>query len=196
MPSRRPSIPKAIRDMVLNEFNHRCAMCGADRPQIHHIDGDPANNVPENLLPLCPNNHLLDSHNPTQPVDADKLRLLRQFKDPLVLSPAFDPLFRRTLFLLQLRDIPFNQDVIESQAEELVAFVRALAMGTFYADRLQQLLSYPPNPGVWTENSSELEIRQHRDRSILMFRGKLLSNRDAAVCLIVELLRYQPWTPT
>ena len=196
MPSRRASIPKAIRDMVLNEFNHRCAMCGADRPQIHHIDGDSANNTPENLLPLCPNNHLLDSHNPTQPVNPDKLRLLRRFKDPLVLSPAFDPLFRRSLFLLQMRDIPFQPDVTQSQVEELVAFVRALAMGTFYADRLQQLLSPPPNPGVWTENTQDWEFQEHRDRGEREFRAKLLANRDTAVCLIVELLRYQQWPTT
>ena len=196
MPSRRPTIPKATRDVVLNEFNHRCAMCGADRPQIHHIDGDPANNAPENLLPLCPNNHLLDSHNPTQPVDKDKLRLLRRFKDPLILSPAFDPLFRRALFLLQLRDIPFEQDVMQSNAEELVAFVRALSMGTFYADQLQQLLSPPPNPGCFTENTSDLEYRQHRERGEREFRDKLLSNQNAAVCLLVELLRYQVWPAT
>lgn len=196
MPSRRPTTPKATRDALLSEFNHRCAMCGADRPQIHHIDGDPANNTPGNLLPLCPNNHLLDSHNPTQPVEPDKLRLLRRFKDPLVLSPAFDPLFRRTLFLLQLSDIPFQQDVARSQVEELVAFVRALAMGVFYGDRLQQLLSPPPNPGVWSENTSEWEFLQHREHGEREFHEKLLSNREAAVCLLVELLRYQTWPKT
>jgi hypothetical protein len=192
----RTTIPKATRDIVLNEFNHRCAMCGADRPQIHHIDENPGNNTPENLIPLCPNNHLLDSHNPTQPIEPDKLRLLRRFKDPLILSPKFDPLFRRTQFLLQLYDIPLDHNLIQSQVDELIAFVSSLTMGSFYANKIQQLLSCPPNPGVWTENTSDAEFRQHHEHGERMFREKLLANRDAAVSLLVELLRYQAWGTT
>jgi hypothetical protein len=51
----RPSILRPIKDSVLREFNHRCAICGKERPQIHHIDENPANNDPLNLIPLCPN---------------------------------------------------------------------------------------------------------------------------------------------
>ncbi len=68
MSKQRVSIPKAVRDKILAEFNHRCAVCGADRPHIDHIDEDPSNNEPMNLLPLCPNCHLTDKHNPTSKI--------------------------------------------------------------------------------------------------------------------------------
>src|SRR6266852_5884563 len=89
----RKAVPKATRSQVLAEFNHRCAVCGTDRPQIHHIDENPSNNDPMNLIPLCPNCHLTDQHNPTQPIDPAKLSLFRQYKDPMILTPQFHPLF-------------------------------------------------------------------------------------------------------
>ena len=30
-----------------------CVMCGNDKAERHHIDGDTANNDPENILPIC-----------------------------------------------------------------------------------------------------------------------------------------------
>ena len=50
----RISIPTKISDKVLKEFNHRCAKCGTDNPHLHHIDENPSNNDPLNLIPLCP----------------------------------------------------------------------------------------------------------------------------------------------
>jgi hypothetical protein len=85
MAKERIAIPKQIREQVLVEFNHRCAVCGADRPQVHHIDEDPSNNEPLNLLPLCPNCHLIDQHNPTGGMEIPKLLLFRRFKDPAIL---------------------------------------------------------------------------------------------------------------
>jgi 5-methylcytosine-specific restriction endonuclease McrA len=79
MPKDRPAIPKAVRESVLSEFNHRCAVCGEDKPQVHHIDEDPSNNDPMNLIPLCPNCHLIDQHNPTVPINARRLRLFRRY---------------------------------------------------------------------------------------------------------------------
>jgi hypothetical protein len=180
MSNRRQLIPKSVRDALLNEFNHRCAMCGGDRPQIHHIDENPSNNTLDNLIPLCPNNHLLDSHNPTHPIEPDKLRLLRRFKDPMILSPSFDPLFRRARFLLQLRDVPLDVEVTEAQIAELVAFVRALVMGDFYASRLSELLSRPANPRVWYTDTPDSEIQKHQELCEHEFRQKLLDSRDVA----------------
>jgi hypothetical protein len=94
----RPKIPAPIREQVLKEYNHLCAVCGEVNPQLHHIDEDPSNNNPMNLIPLCPNDHLIDVHNPTQPIEPGKLRLLRKYKDPTVLTPQFHPLFVRKNF--------------------------------------------------------------------------------------------------
>ena len=58
MKSKRPGVPKTVKEAVLKEYNHLCSICGAPRPQVHHIDEDNANNDPLNLLPLCPNHHL------------------------------------------------------------------------------------------------------------------------------------------
>ena len=99
MAKTRLTVPKPIREAVLKEFNHKCAICAKERPQVHHIDEDPSNNDRLNLIPLCPNCHLIDQHNPTAPMDAEKLRLFREFKDPTILKPQFHPLFKRMKFL-------------------------------------------------------------------------------------------------
>jgi len=65
MPKKRLSIPKAISEQVLKEYRHKCAVCGRHDPQLHHIDEDPSNNDPANLMPLCPNCHIQDIHAPT-----------------------------------------------------------------------------------------------------------------------------------
>ena len=69
----RKAVPRATRDEVLREFNHACAICGTANPQIHHIDGDHSNNDPLDLLPLCPNCHLGDQHNPTRPLEPGRV---------------------------------------------------------------------------------------------------------------------------
>jgi 5-methylcytosine-specific restriction endonuclease McrA len=71
MPQSRAKIPTALREAVLKSYNHRCAICGSDHPQIHHIDENPGNNDELNLLPLCPNCHLTDQHNPTEDSSSD-----------------------------------------------------------------------------------------------------------------------------
>ena len=50
MAKQRVNPSKAVRDSLLDEFNHRCAVCGVDRPQVHHIDENPSNNDPLNLI--------------------------------------------------------------------------------------------------------------------------------------------------
>jgi hypothetical protein len=96
--------------------------------------------------------------------------------------------------LLQLRDAPLDVVATRDKVAELVHFVLALTMGTFYANKLQSLLSEPPNPRVWTENTPDSEIREHARLGEIQFRSKLLANRDAATSLVVELLRYQNWS--
>ena len=48
---RRRAISASVQNAVLKEFNDRCALCGEDRPQVHHIDENSANTDSLNLLP-------------------------------------------------------------------------------------------------------------------------------------------------
>lgn len=144
----RKTISRAVCDEVLREFNHLCALCAKPNPQIHHIDGNPANNEPLNLIPLCPNHHLLDQHDPTADVHPLKLALFRFHKDPTVLADEFEPLFKRCRFLIEFDEETFSLSTCAAAVEQLVAFVRVLKMGDFYANRLSDLLSCPPSPRV------------------------------------------------
>lgn len=57
--ARREKVPFKIASKILAESHHRCCLCNANwiMPEIHHIDNNPSNNDPENLIPLCPNCH-------------------------------------------------------------------------------------------------------------------------------------------
>lgn len=45
---------KAIRNEILERDGQRCTVCGGERDlHIHHIDRDPTNDDPANLLTLC-----------------------------------------------------------------------------------------------------------------------------------------------
>ena len=63
MAKQRPPIPDNIAAEVLLASDRTCCVCQEKgKPvQIHHIDGNPSNNVVENLAVLC-----LDCHNETQ----------------------------------------------------------------------------------------------------------------------------------
>lgn len=191
MPKRRTAIPAKTRDRVLAEFNHRCAICGADHPQLHHLDQDPANHEPLNLLPLCPNCHLVDQHRPTERPDPRKLRLFREHKDPTILKPEFEPLFRRLIFLYMVDDRS-NVDGAREAIDELVAFVATLSLGDFYSPRLESLLKHSA-PEVWFLDESDHEIQKRMQRRRDGQRAKLIAGRAEAIGLLVELLRYQKW---
>jgi DNA-binding Xre family transcriptional regulator len=50
---------KSNSQIVLEKYNSKCAMCGNDYDQIHHIDRTTTNHETENLLPLCIKCHAL-----------------------------------------------------------------------------------------------------------------------------------------
>lgn len=189
----RISIPRAVRDKVLNEFNHRCAICGTDKPHIHHIDEDPSNNDHLNLLPLCPNCHITDHHNPTTPIDPRKLSLFRRYKDPVILMPQFDPLFRRVVFLLDLNESTFDVGKTKKDAQELISFVKVLRMGEFYSDQIQKLIWIPSGPLIVTSNTREFMYTKRDKKESNVYSRKLIGNREQVISLIIELLRYQEW---
>lgn len=190
----RVTIPKKTSDAVLGEYNHRCARCGSDHPHLHHIDEDATNNDPCNLLPLCPNCHLRDQHNPTRKIEIDKLQLFRRFKDPAVLKPQFHPVFVRQAFLASVEVDEMSVDNLERRATELIEIVQALEMGDFYAKRLTELIG-PLRKNIFiggTDGPDREYERLERQRN-QDYRANLVANCASVQTLLVEQLRYQRW---
>jgi hypothetical protein len=192
MAKKRVVIPTKIRDAVLSEFNHRCAICGTDKPHLHHIDEDPSNNDPMNLLPLCPNCHLIDQHNPTARLDPAKLSLFRTYKDPTILTSEFEPLFRRLRFLDRIEDTS-EINKLESQVVELCRFVYALEMGAFYGKQIEKLTEPPKRAYTVRLGGPDPEHVAAARRDQQEYREQLRQARNQAYVLVVELLRYQRW---
>ena len=179
---------------VLKEYNHRCAICGVDRPQIHHIDEDPSNQDPLNLLPLCPNCHLSDQHNPTARPDPRLLALFRKYKDPTILSPQFLPLFKRLMFLENVQGQSLEE--LTKLVSELLAFVAELEMGSFYAREMDTLLTAAADYPL-SEGGESPERQGERERAWLQrqmaYWHQLNNAKPKVLDLAVELLRYQSW---
>jgi hypothetical protein len=216
----RPPIPAPIERQLMKEYNYRCAICGVAVPQIHHIDGNRKNNDISNLLPVCPNCHLLDQHNPTRKIEPRLLRLFREHKDPAILAPQFVPLFQRMEFMEGLHALEENpirtvvaspefhaaRSRIISQVFELLRLVRHLNMGEFFAFQICTLLI----PDVWLQKShgnapSDKEAHESLDWRLVVLRNwmrdttpeeaedRIYQCRYATTKLIVEQLRFQDW---
>jgi hypothetical protein len=177
----RPAIPKAIKDAVLNEFNHRCAICGEARPQVHHIDENPANNDPTNLIPLCPNCHLIDQHNPTEPMDPVKLALFRKHKDPLILSPQFHPIFKRVLSIeiearkKDISNIGLRVGLLYA-VYDLTDFLLQFDKGKYYSDTVLITLQSPRVKLGGLANDQFSGFSDIKDRGQQHVSGDLLSS--------------------
>ena len=143
MAKKRVAASAKVREAVLKEYNHRCAICGTDQPQLHHIDEDPSNNDPANLLPLCPNCHLSDHHNPTVSIGPELLALFRKHKNPTILLPQFLPLYKRVTFLFEIEPGDGPTKELEARVDELKGFVASLEMGDFYKVKIGKLLNRP-----------------------------------------------------
>jgi hypothetical protein len=178
---------------VRREFNHLCAVCGRPNPQIHHIDGDHSNNERDNLLPLCPNHHLLDAHSPTDPIDPVKLKLFRRYRDPVILFSQFHPLFQRMRFLLGLDFKTLELSKVAAQASELADFIGYLEIGGFYKDRISALVCWHPGPRVYAFDQTPEYYDALKREDTAKYAERLAANADAAVALVIELLRFQSW---
>jgi hypothetical protein len=88
----RPSIPKSVENAIKLLQGFQCCVCGQVNVQIHHIDGNNANNQPANLALLCLNHHdqaeqgkASDGHRLTLKLDA---KTIRQAKSSTELAQA------------------------------------------------------------------------------------------------------------
>lgn len=192
MAKKRRTLTNGVRDSILAEFKHLCAMCGNHSPQVHHIDGEPTNNNPSNLLPLCPNCHLLDIHDPTAKPDPGRIALFRKSKDPFVLDSRFLPIWKR---------IKACQSSIEfrmlssswSEFDDLTNFVTHFNMGEYYAEQLKNARKESIRKSVYKVHPKGGKIPDD------FWSSQLYVETSCKVCIediesfCVEMLRYQGW---
>jgi len=179
----RTKIPKATSDAVLKEYNHRCSICGADRPQLHHIAEDPSNHEPLNLLPLCPNCHLSDQHNPTSRIDPGILVLFRKHKDPAILSPQFEPLYRRMKWLSDGIEKKLERDYLATRVVDLCQFVQSLEMGSYFSNRIADRFHLKRQLHDWSQISKS-DFAALSDAQVRIQNVYVIAH-------VVELVRYQ-----
>ena len=185
--ARKPMSEK-LKETIKKEFNYKCAICGSDNPHMHHIDENHANDEIDNLLPLCPNCHLSDQHNPTRKIEIPQLQLFRKYKDPAILKPQFHPIYKRILFLELLSE----DNKLDDNVKELMKFIETFEKGTFYAEKIEELIAYNFVVSFSMNESSVERENRNRERNI-KHKEYIIKNRDKAIDLIIELLRYQKW---
>lgn len=191
MTKTRISIPQKTSEKVLKEFNHRCAKCGADNPHLHHIDENPSNNDPLNLIPLCPNCHLVDQHNPTRFVEPGKLSLFRIYKDPTMLKPQFHPIFTRLQFL-ESNEGELTLDELEEKVIELVEFIFTMEKGEFYGTIIGRMI-IPQDLIVRNVSVPRFKGDAQKKQRATEYFLELQQVKEKIYSLIVEALRFQPW---
>ncbi len=195
-PSRK-AIPKAVRDSVLKEYRHRCAICGDDYDHLHHIDEDPSNSVESNLIPLCANHHVRDAHNPTQPIDSRIMQFFRTYRDPIILTAQFRILFER--FDRIYADECADRERAATYANDFLKFVNVMHMGEYYRKRLSYCVipsdatsSIKLDPAI---NKPNQQIDEWDKRLQRAYSDALNSRRKLAAELVFELAQQQSWPP-
>ncbi len=176
----------------MTEYSHLCAICGAVNPQLHHVDENSENNTPLNLLPLCPNHHLTDQHNPTRKIGSGRLRLFREHKDPAILKPQFEPLYRRLTALGTSRqDFQTLYDVVR----DFLAFVLHLKMGEYYSGRFEKLIqpTEPKYVSRWEPRGDNSPATKEQAVLYAQLANRINDSSVEITNLTVELLRYQNW---
>jgi hypothetical protein len=189
---KRPAIPRATSERVLNEYRHKCAICGRERPHLHHLDEDSTNNDPLNLLPLCPNCHLQDVHDPTQRPDPEKLQLFRRYKDPLILDPRFHPIFRR---LVLLQHAIRSGIEIQYHAQDLLDFISEFEMGRFYKQKIRTHIGHQArfyNYHLYLQGAPIGSDEEVSNDPTLKHKAQEHCTQQIEE-LVIELLRYQEW---
>ena len=169
---KRTRIRDKTRVAVLKEYHHKCAFghVNPPAPELHHIDGDPSNHDPLNILPLCPNCH-------SQNLNPRMLSVFRKYKKREIFSAEFENLLRKADAILNLPADQYYGFCVRP-GEDLVAFVRQLKQGKYYAPRIGELIRAMPE-----QETLALEEHEafHKDRC------------EDILSLIIELLSFQGW---
>ena len=172
MTKTRTQIPKKIKDAILKEYHHKCAFGHANppAPELHHIDENPSNHDALNILPLCPNCH-------SSKLNPRILSLFRKYKKWEILSVEFELLLDKATAIFKR----FGNDYYaycHQDGKDLLAFVRNLEKGEYYADAIDDWIRAIPEPDQETPEGLEAFNRQRC---------------EAIMGLLVELLPFQGW---
>ena len=167
-------MPRKIREAVLKDYYHKCAICDASQPapELHHIDENPSNHDSLNILPLCPNCH-------SSKLNPRILSVFRKYKRREILSVEFEQLFNKATLVFELSAEDYYP-YCYALGEDLVAFVRTFEKGKYYAPKIDKLIRAVPEQDPMTLDQCEA-FNRHRCEEILK--------------LIVELLPFQNWKP-
>ena len=170
----RTPIRKKLKETILKEYNHKCAICHANPPppELHHIDENPSNNDPLNILPLCPNCH-------SSKLNPRILSAFRKYKKREILSVEFEQLFDKAAQIFDLSVVDYYP-YCHALGEDLVAFVRTFKKGKYYAPKIDRLIRAVPEQDPMTPEQCKTFDRQ-RCEDIMK--------------LLVELLPFQNWKP-
>ena len=155
MQKKRTDIPKKTRETILKEYHHKCALGHANppAPELHHIDGDPSNHDLWNILPLCPNCH-------SSKLNPRILSVFRKYKRSEILSVEFEQLLSKAAFIFDLSANDYFPFCF-APGEDLVAFVRQLKKGKYYAPKIDKLIRATPEQDPTLEEDEALMSRWH-----------------------------------
>lgn len=182
MPGRRVQVPQDTASELLFLCDHTCCVCRVTgRPiQIHHLDEDPTNNAPDNLAPLC-----LDDHHRTQlsggfarGLSAD---LLRRYRDDWLTRIA------------KRRD---EADRIASQAQAAVAIDR-----TGEAEDPEPWIDEAPDPTLvsYINGLPSVMVNAFAAKQTQLDSGVTIALEDAAeylTAIVVQILiKLSHWLP-
>jgi hypothetical protein len=154
---KRTRIPHSIEAEILFRNDRTCCICrnSAKRVQIHHIDGNPSNNVLENLAIVCPQ-HQDELHKSGGITKGIPPLLVKKYKRSWELtvrkrrSQKSSPLssesgVEKTLFEFEIRKIAYElvslADGDTAGIEQRLEYLHAIHLHEGYSDRILKVLS-------------------------------------------------------
>ncbi len=95
---------------------------------------------------------------------------------------------------MNLDESSFDVKDAEAKANELVSFVLALEMGSFYGKDIERWVEKPKHPRIWTIDTPDYVFARWAKEEREEYFQKLCEGREHVISLIIELLRYQKWS--
>lgn len=205
----RKAVPQRLQSAITKEFNNVCATCGESAgTQVHHIDENPGNNDPLNLIPLCPTCHDIRIHGPSSQVTREMLRIFRAHKDLALLTPNFRSVQDRMAFFEApekfAKAAADEMWTLADAMEDFCAFIQMQPKGEYYARRLRTLLKAEEPAGVldlklgvqYYDSEPEdraKEVEAEAVEANIRVVKNLNAVRSEVERLVVEFVRFQDW---